>query len=180
MPIDIMAIFVTIPVVALTIGFVYAFRMSSKPDVEEAPEPKVEEKLTRWEKARRTGYRISSVILAGVFVMTGVPKLGGFGDLMHQFGSWGYPEEFLLFIGVSEFIAGIFLLVPRASLYAAVYLSIVMAGAVYTHLAFDSFAWALLPLFCLSFLFYIAYEDWQSRAGRGWGESGSDELAAAE
>lgn len=169
MPLDIMALFVTLPVVVLTIGFVYVIRMSSKPDIESVPEPKAEEKLTNWQKARRRGYRISSVILAGVFVMTGLPKLGGLNEIMTSFGSWGYPDEFMLFIGVTEFIAGIFLLVPKASLYAAGYLSIVMAGAVYTHLAFDSVAWALLPLFCLSFLFYIVYEDWQTRKGRGVG-----------
>ncbi|MFW5967649.1 MAG: hypothetical protein ACOCV2_09040 [Persicimonas sp.] len=34
----------------------------------------------------------------------------------------------------------------------------VMVGAIYTHLAFDSVYWALLPAFCLSFLMFIAYE----------------------
>jgi len=179
MPISIMAIFVTLPVVALTVGFVYAVRVSSRPDVEDAPEPVAEKKLTNWERARRTGYWISSIVLAVVFVSTGLPKLGGLGELMHKFGSWGYPDEFLLFIGVTEFFAGILLLVPRTSLYAATYLSVVMAGAVYTHLAFDSFVWALLPLFCLSFLFYIAYEDWQSRRGRGFEEGRPDEMVAS-
>lgn len=158
MPIDFIAIFVTLPIVILTLTFVLFIRASSKPDtgVED-----VEESLDRWEKSRTVGYWISSVSLAIVYILVGMPKLSGLGDVMHRFNEWGYSEDFMLFIGASEFIAGIFLLIPKTSLYAATYLGLIMCGAIYTHLAFDSVAWALLPAFCLSFLVYIGYEDLQ-------------------
>jgi uncharacterized membrane protein YphA (DoxX/SURF4 family) len=158
MPIDFIAIFVTLPIVILTLTFVLFIRASSKPDTETEG---AEESLDRWEKSRTVGYWISSVSLAIVYILVGMPKLSGLGDLMHRFTDWGYSEDFMLFIGASEFIAGIFLLIPKTSLYAATYLGLIMCGAIYTHLAFDSVAWALLPAFCLSFLVYIGYEDLQ-------------------
>lgn len=156
-----MALFMTVPIVLLTIGFVYAIRVGSEPPpVEEAEEAT---DRSEWEKSRRIGYWASTISLSVVYLATGVPKLTGLSEVMHRFQEWGYSEEFMLFVGATEFLAGILLLVPRLSLYAASYLGILMAGAVYTHLAFDTAAWALLPAFCLSFLFFIAYEDWHGR-----------------
>lgn len=159
MPFHPMALFLTVPIVALTIGFTYAVRKGSEPkpaaDDEKPPE------RTKWEKAKRTGYWVSSVALSAVYLATGIPKLSQLGELMHRFQEWGYSEDFLLFVGASEFLAGILLLVPRVSAYAAIYLGILMSGAIYTHLAFDSPIWALLPAFCLAFLFFVAYEGWQ-------------------
>ncbi len=157
MPIDPMALFVAIPVLGLTGFFVYFIRQSSI-------EADVEADLDM-AKGRRNGYWASSIILAGVYVLTGMPKVSGLGDVMHRFQNWGYSEDFMMFIGASEFVAGIFLLVPRASLFAAGYLSIIMTGAIYTHLAFDTWVWALLPAGCLAFLLFIAYEDWDRRGG---------------
>ena len=178
MPIDIMAFFVTVPIVVLTVTFVYFVRRASRPEVSsEDAEP--EEVLSRWQRARRIGYRASSVTLAGVFILTGLPKLTGINELMHRFSEWGYSEDFMLFIGISEFAAGILLLIPGAAKYAAGYLAIIMAGAIYTHLAFDPIAWIVLPAFCLSFLTFIAYEDWQRRAsGAEEGKSLRDGMRA--
>lgn len=157
-PIDPLALFVTLPIVGLTLTFVYVVRVTSE------PAPDAEEKRSTWERARRTGYWASSTILSVVYVMTGLPKLTGFDDILHRFSAWGYSEDFALFIGVSEFLAGILLLIPGLSLYAAAYLGLIMVGAVYTHLAFDPFVWTLLPIVCLSFLAFIGYEDWERRA----------------
>ena len=156
MPIDFIALFVTLPIVILTLTFVLFIRASTKPDTEVED---ADESIDRWERSRTVGYWISSVVLSIVYIFVGVPKLSGLNDVMHRFTEWGYSEDFLLFIGASEFIAGIFLLIPKTSLYAATYLGLIMCGAIYTHLAFDSVVWALLPAFCLSFLVYIGYED---------------------
>ena len=155
MPIDPLALFVALPVLGLTGLFVYFVRQSSI-------EADIGDQLDMAE-GRRNGYWASSIILAGVYVLTGMPKVSGLGDTMHRFREWGYSEDFMMFIGATEFVAGIFLLIPRTSLYAAGYLSIIMTGAIYTHLAFDTWIWALLPAGCLAFLLFIAYEDWDRR-----------------
>jgi uncharacterized membrane protein YphA (DoxX/SURF4 family) len=155
MPLDPLALFVAIPILGLTALFVYFVRQSSI-------EADIGAELDM-AKGRRNGYWASSVILAGVYILTGMPKVSGLGDVMHRFQEWGYSENFMMFIGATEFVAGIFLLIPRTSLYAAGYLSIIMTGAIYTHLAFDTWIWALLPAGCLAFLAFIAYEDWDRR-----------------
>ena len=171
MALDIVAFFVTVPLVILTLAFVYFVRSSSEPDPPPIPGAAPTAARRRWERARRTGYWASTVILALVYMSAGLPKLTGLNDLMHRFSEWGYSENFMLFIGASEFVAAIFLLIPATSLYAATYLGVIMVGAIYTHLAFDPVIWVLLPAFCLSFLGFIAYEDWQRRKssdGRAW------------
>ena len=174
MPIDFIAVFVTLPIVILTLTFVLFIRASSKPDTEVED---AEESIDRWKKSRTVGYWTSSIILSVVYIIVGVPKLSGLSDVMHRFTEWGYSEDFMLFIGASEFIAGIFLLIPKTSLYAATYLGLIMCGAIYTHLAFDSVAWAMLPAFCLSFLVYIGYED--LKRGHAFGSQAPLERSAA-
>lgn len=167
MPISLVALFVTLPIVGLTLTAVYFIRQTSKPGAETPEQNELAASssgesgasLGHWRRARRTGYWTSAIILAFVYMLTGVPKVTGLHEVMHRFSAWGYSEDFMLFIGASEFIAGIFLLLPGASKYAAAYLGVIMSGAIYTHLAFDTAIWAMLPLFCLSFLFYIGYED---------------------
>lgn len=155
MPINIMSLFITIPIVILTLTFVLFIRQASRPE-EAGPDA-----LRSWQRSRTVGYWASTVSLAIVYIIVGTPKISGLSNVLHRFEEWGYSEEFMLFIGASEFIAGIFLLIPRTSFFAATYLGIIMSGAVYTHLAFDTAYWALLPAFCLSFLVYIGYEDIQ-------------------
>jgi uncharacterized membrane protein YphA (DoxX/SURF4 family) len=155
MNIDIFALFIAIPVAVLTALFVYFVRASSM-----TGEPKeADAKRTPFGKRPRlVGYWTSAIILSLVYISAGLPKLGEANEVLHRFSNWGYSEGFLMFIGVSEVIAGIFLLIPQTAKYAATYLAVIMVGAIYTHVAFDTLWWALLPAFCLSFLMFIAYE----------------------
>lgn len=160
MAVDFIALFVALPVALLTVAFVYFVRTASMPS-EEARQ----ERDSFWKQPRRVGYWASAVILALVYILAGIPKLGGFSDALHRFHEWGYSDEFMMFIGISEFVAAILLVIPRTAFYAASYLGVVMVGAIYTHLAFDGSMMALLPAFCLSFLSFIAYESYAKRAG---------------
>jgi uncharacterized membrane protein YphA (DoxX/SURF4 family) len=155
MGISIFALFVAVPVAILTALFVYFIRASSISDEPPADEDRPQ---SLWNRPRLVGYWASAIILSLVFIVAGLPKVGEANDVLHRFSDWGYSEEFLLFIGVSEVVAAIFLLVPQTAKYAASYLAVIMVGAIYTHLAFDTVVWALLPTFCLSFLVFIAYE----------------------
>lgn len=111
------------------------------------------------------GYWVSSLVLAGVFIIAGLPKLTELNALVHSFSQWGYSENLLIFIGATELIAGILLIIPRSSIFAASYLAVIMTGAIYTHLAFDMWVWALLPATCLAFLSFVIFEDWQRISG---------------
>jgi uncharacterized membrane protein YphA (DoxX/SURF4 family) len=160
MAVDFIALFVALPVAILTVAFVYFVRAESL-----SKEEGEQERETFWSDSRRVGYWASAVGLALVYILAGVPKLGGFSDALHRFQEWGYSDEFMMFIGISEFVAAILLVIPRTAFYSAIYLGTIMVGAIYTHLAFDSVLWALLPAFCLSFLAFIAYESFGHRAG---------------
>jgi uncharacterized membrane protein YphA (DoxX/SURF4 family) len=152
MPINPIAIFVTIPVVLLTVSFVQVVRTQS---VEQGKQLD----FIEIGRAKKIGYRISTIALASLYIMTGVPKLTGLFDLIHRFEQWGYSQEFMYLVGATEFLAGLGLLIPISSTYSAIYLSVIMTGAVYTHLAFAEYQMLLLPLLCLSFLAFIIYED---------------------
>ncbi len=160
-----LALFIALPIAALTATFVYFIRASSIPE-DKPPAPQRDE-LTTVEKSRRLGYWISSIVLGLLYVLVGLPKITPIFlvEAIHDFEKWGYSQTFQYFIGGSEFVAGIFLMVPRTSLYAAGYLIIVMIGAIYTHIAstLDPWYYAGIPAFCLSFLAFVAYEDWYER-----------------
>ncbi len=71
-----------------------------------------------------------SVLLALVFLMTGIMKLaGGWSD---RFEMWGYPVWFFYFIGATETAAGVALMRRRTRLYGALAIIVVMLGALAT------------------------------------------------
>lgn len=160
-----LALFIAIPIAALTAAFVYFVRASSIPS--DQPPLTERDAPTPIEQSRRIGYWISSIVLGLLYVVVGLPKITPLFlvDIIHDFEKWGYSEQFQYFIGATEFVSGIFLMIPRTSFYVAIYLSIVMVGAIYTHIAsaIDPWYYALIPAFCLSFLAFVAYEDWYER-----------------
>ena len=62
------------------------------------------------------------------------PDLMGTQQAVEGFRKMGYGDAFRLFIGASEFLGGIALLIPRLAFWSACGLVIIMIGAVYTHL----------------------------------------------
>jgi uncharacterized membrane protein YphA (DoxX/SURF4 family) len=73
------------------------------------------------------------VIVALLFGLTATAKLGGMSA--EQFVNWGYRPWFAIVIGVVEAVGAVLLLVPRTMRWGVYLLSMVMAGAVVTHLA---------------------------------------------
>ena len=127
-----LALFIAIPIAALTAAFVYFVRASSIPS--DQPPLTERDAPTPIEQSRRIGYWISSIVLGLLYVVVGLPKITPLFlvDIIHDFEKWGYSEQFQYFIGATEFVSGIFLMIPRTSFYVAIYLSIVMVGAIYT------------------------------------------------
>ena len=98
-----------------------------------------------------------TILLALIYIIAGVPKLGALDFMHHRFSEvWGYPVWFEYLIGAMEFIGGILLIIPATAFWAASMLSVIMVGAIYTHLALGNPAFTPVPLICLALLIYVA------------------------
>lgn len=92
-----------------------------------------------------------SVLLAALFLMSGYGKLtngqttGGL-SFDEQFVAWGLPAWFRFPVGLAEVAGAIGVLVPRLRFYAAAGLTLVMGGAVLTHLRIAEYGVAVVPL----------------------------------
>lgn len=74
-------------------------------------------------------------ILTGLnFLMSGYPKIMPNAGMIRRFENWGYNEGFAILIGILEVLGGLLMFVPRTAFYGAVVLSVVMLGAIGTHL----------------------------------------------
>jgi putative oxidoreductase len=73
-----------------------------------------------------------------------------------MFESWGYPAWFAFVIGASEMAGATLLLLPRLATYAAVFLAVIMLGALATDIVVGALG-AGTPLFHLVALVIIAF-----------------------
>ncbi len=104
---------------------------------------------------------VISVLLAGLYLSGGIPKVAGAQNTVDGFRAWGFSDGFRIFIGCAETAGGIGLLIPPLATWAALGLSIIMVGAAYTHLVHPPAYFALIPMVCFFLLLFIA------RARRG-------------
>lgn len=93
------------------------------------------------------------VVLAALFALAGLGKLTGAAS--ESFAAWGYPAWFAMVIGCLEVLGAIGLLIPKFTRYAIYGLTVVMLGAIYTHLANGEGAEVLRPLVFLSALWTV-------------------------
>ena len=116
-----------------------------------------------------------SALLALMFLMSGSGKLlngasSGGVRFDEQFELWGYPSWFRFPVGLAEVAGAVGLLVPRVRSYAAAGLTLVMAGAVVTHLRIGEAAYAPIPLVLGALAAAVAWlsrPEWvQQRLGR--------------
>lgn len=104
-----------------------------------------------------------TLLSSALFIAAAVPKLGDYGFFAARFDEWGYPGWFELAVGIAEVVGAIFLIIPGTAFYAAGLLGVIMAGAIFTHLAFGMAAYAIVPALLLIGLAYIG---WQRRPER--------------
>ncbi|MBX3023436.1 DoxX family protein [bacterium] len=101
---------------------------------------------------------IASVLLFLLFtVVASPPKLLGNPQAVEGFAKSGYSDAFRLFIGASEFLGGIALLIPRLAFWSAAGLIVIMIGAIYTHLAGNDAANVGPAAVAFALLILIAY-----------------------
>ena len=75
------------------------------------------------------GWWALKIVVAGLFIAAAGAKLAGVQQMVDEFNQIGLGQWFRYFTGVTEIIAGILLLVPATTAYAAAYLTLVCVGA---------------------------------------------------
>ena len=85
-------------------------------------------------KVKTVGLWVVQFLIAALFFLQGVAKLTDGGGWVERFAEWGYPDGFVVVVGVIELIAAVSVLIPATAVIGAVLLIIIMAGAAFTHL----------------------------------------------
>jgi uncharacterized membrane protein YphA (DoxX/SURF4 family) len=93
-----------------------------------------------------------TIVLALIYLRTGVPKLTGSQAWVRMFEGWGYPDWLRLGVGGVEVAGAVLLLIPRTAVYGAAVLGVVMLGALYTHAAEGAWTQCGVPLVLLGLL----------------------------
>lgn len=96
-----------------------------------------------------------SLALGIVYLVSGWAELVGVPPTVELFHRWGYSDVFRLLVGVVEVGGALTLLIPRVATIGALLLSMVMVGAVYTHLFRGHAVVAVVPLGMLLLLLYV-------------------------
>lgn len=157
MPIDPLAMFVAVPIVGLTAFGVYFICLSWEEQAAEEPVSAPDEEAS----PAPTGFATATYLLAALYIVMGLPKLGSISTALHQFQQWGYSDAFMYGVGIVEFLGALALLIPKIRLVSAVGLSFIMAGAIYTHIAFDPAFYVALPTGSLALLVFVAHTSYR-------------------
>jgi putative oxidoreductase len=111
-----------------------------------------------WDRVFDLTLWILQIFLAIIFLYFGASKLNpNAAYWVELFGKVGIGQWFRYFTGSFEVVCAILLLIPRTSAIAAVFLALIMAGAVATHLFIlrDGYA-TFFPAFTLLLLAVVA------------------------
>ena len=112
------------------------------------------------QRIRRVVGWLLQLLMAAAFVSIG---LGKFGDPSWEraFARWGYPAGSHLVVGALECLGGVLMLVPRLTSYAALFVAMIMVGAIATH-AHAGQPWTRpVPHLCV--LLLLAAVRWRDR-----------------
>jgi len=98
-----------------------------------------------------------SILLAGIFLLTGVPKIFGLPAVGFQASAMsGFPQWMRIVVGIVECAGAIGLLVPTVASFAAIVLAVVMVPATLTQYASgEGYVWA--PIVVLALLLVIPW-----------------------
>jgi len=98
-----------------------------------------------------------SILLAGVFLLAGVPKLLGMETVALQAASMrGFPQLMRMIVGIVEVVAAIGLLIPTISAFSALVLAVLMIPAALTQYASGETG-VHIPLILLALLLVVAW-----------------------
>lgn len=108
-------------------------------------------------KGKSIGTWILVVLLALVFMGSGVGKLLGKSPMPENFTRWGYPLWFMSLTGLIELLGGVALLFPRLTTAGSAVLGATMIGAIVTHIKSGEGPMAAAPLILLVLLGIAGY-----------------------
>jgi putative oxidoreductase len=112
-------------------------------------------------RARNIALWVVQVLLAVFFVLAAIPKLAGLEDTVRMFARIGAGQWFRYFTGSLELAGAVGLLIPRLSGPAALGLTCVMVGAVFTQLfILTPLSAALLPAAVGVVLILVVWGRW--------------------
>src|SRR5918992_2812260 len=95
-----------------------------------------------------------SVVLASIFLLTGVPKLIGLGTVGLQASAMrGFPDWIRVIVGIVETLGAIGLLIPATATFAALALAVIMVPATLTQFASGEGGVWVPPLLLLALVF---------------------------
>jgi uncharacterized membrane protein YphA (DoxX/SURF4 family) len=83
--------------------------------------------------AKEIALWIIAVFLAYVFLKAGIDKFSSTSGWARAFHVWGYPAWFRILVGIIEAGAALLLLYPRWAAIGAIFIIVVMIGAMGTH-----------------------------------------------
>jgi uncharacterized membrane protein YphA (DoxX/SURF4 family) len=98
--------------------------------------------------------KVLSILLALIFLASGLAKLASLEFELVAFERWGYPIWFMYSIGAVEVLGGLGLLIQRLSAAAAAALALMMIGAIATHVIHSE--WGMLAAAAAIFLATVA------------------------
>ncbi len=93
-----------------------------------------------------------SILLFFTYMTVAPAKLLGDPGWLQRFQEWGYSARFAGGIGMVELIAAVLLLFPSLATYGAGILTVILAGAIYTHLSTGLHS----PAFAVQLIFMTA------------------------
>jgi uncharacterized membrane protein YphA (DoxX/SURF4 family) len=75
-----------------------------------------------------------ALLLVVMFAHAGIVKFDPHGGWTRAFHNWGFPDWFLITVGVLEVAAALLLLVPRTARFGAAIIIVLMIGGIGTNL----------------------------------------------
>ncbi len=106
-------------------------------------------------KALRVAVWIAVLVCAPIFIVVGIGKFDG--AWIGRFESWGYRPNFSRLIGALELLGAIALLIPITSIWAALGLTIIMFGALWTQIGDGDWVAALAPSTMIALLGFVVF-----------------------
>lgn len=103
---------------------------------------------------------ILCLVLAGIFLTTGIGKVIGYSEMVTDFARWGYPEWLVIVASALEITGALLLLLPRLASVGAILLAISMCGAFTTHVIHAQPGKMVLTLILLVLIVVVGIARW--------------------
>jgi len=112
---------------------------------------------------KEVGLWVLSVPVALAFIFFGGQMLAGSPQMAMGFQHFGYPVWLMYVVGAIEVTGAVLVVLPMFASYGAMVLSVVMLGAIVSHVSMGEYPALWMPLIFLAASAAIAWGRWQRR-----------------